>query len=187
MNIFFTSDEHYGHKRICEFANRPYRDVVEMREAFIRRHNEVVRPGDQVYHLGDFCFESAEEATKIAKRLTGQKFLIWGNHDKNLRKSKEFQAHWGWCKDYAEIKVGELKIVLAHYPFMTWNKSHHGSWNIHGHCHGSLKPDPHARRVDAGVDVWDYRPVSYEEVAKVMSTKTFVPVDQHGAREGGKY
>lgn len=186
MTIWFTSDQHYGHKRICEFAKRPFSDIVEMREELIQRHNEVVESGDLVYHLGDFAFLDDVEAIKIARRLNGNRYLIWGNHDKKLRKSKQFVSQWIWCKDYAEIDVpGDpgTKVILAHYPFLTWNKSHHGSFHLHGHCHGSLKPDPGARRVDVGVDCWNYYPVSFEEVAEVMSKKVFKPVDQHGARD----
>lgn len=183
MTCFFTSDQHFGHRRICEFSNRPYDDLVEMREDFIRRHNDVVGPGDLVYHLGDFSFADPEESIKIAKRLNGNKYLVWGNHDKRLRKSQEFVSQWVWCKDMAEIDIEGQKIVLCHYPMLTWNKSHHGSFMVHGHCHGSLKPDPHSLRADVGVDCWDYYPVTFEELQKVMSKKTFKPVDHHGDRD----
>lgn len=176
QNVFFTSDQHYGHKRICEFAKRPFANADDMAEEFIKRHNEVVKPGDRVYHLGDFSFQKPRDATNIARRF---------NHDEELRDDEDFEAEWVWCKDLAEIKVGDQKIVLCHFPMMAWNKSHHGSFHVHGHCHGTLKPDQGALRVDAGVDVWDYRPVSFEEIAREMSKKTFVPVDQHGARGNG--
>ncbi len=185
MTVYFTSDQHFGHRRICEFSKRPYADLTEMREDFILRHNRVVKPGDSVYHLGDFSFADEEDSTKIARRLNGQKFLVWGNHDKGLRKSKDFLVQWVWTKDFAEIKVNEIKIVLCHYPLLVWNGSHHGSWNLHGHSHGSLKPDGGALRVDVGVDCHDYTPVSFEEVAAIMKTKTFKPVDQHGDRGNG--
>lgn len=198
MNVFFTSDTHYFHKNIIRFTqespakqlykgsgSRPFPTILEMHEEMIRRWNEVVAPGDQVYHLGDFSFGTPEESVRVAKRLNGQKFLIWGNHDKGLRKDKDFMAQWAWCKDMAEIWVGDIKVVLCHYPMLTWNKSHHGSWNLHGHCHGSLPADPGALRVDVGVDCWDYTPVSVEELVKVMSKKTYKPVDHHGKRGNG--
>jgi calcineurin-like phosphoesterase family protein len=34
--------------------------------------------------------------------------------------------------------------------------------NLHGHSHGKLKPLP--RQFDAGVDVWDFRPVMLDEI-----------------------
>jgi calcineurin-like phosphoesterase family protein len=184
--VFFTSDTHYGHKNIISFCNRPYDDIREMREDLIRRWNDVVEPGDLVYHLGDFAFCDAKEAADIARRLNGQKYLIWGNHDKSLRKSKEFMDQWVWAKDFAEIEVEGTKVVLCHFPMLAWNKSHHGSFHLHGHCHGTLKPDPGARRLDAGVDVWDYYPIPFQQVAAEMAKKVFVPIDGHGTRGNGR-
>jgi len=71
-------------------------------------------------------------------------------------------------------------IILCHYPFLTWNKSHYGSWNLHGHCHGTLPDDPNSLRLDVGVDVHNFSPISFDEVSTIMSTKNFKPIDHHG-------
>jgi len=180
VNIFFTSDTHYGHANVIKYSNRPFQDVDEMNEMMIKNWNDVVRPGDLVYHLGDFAFTTLEKATEIARRLNGQKYLVFGNHDKRLRKERDFLAQWVWAKDFAEIKVGDQKIVLCHYAMLVWNQSHRGAWNLHGHSHGNLPVDKHALRIDVGVDCWDYEPVSYDEIADVMSEREFRPVDHHG-------
>ncbi len=180
MTIWFTSDQHYSHKNIIEYSKRPFADVKEMNEAMVQRWNEVVRPGDLVYSLGDFCLGDEEDAVKYAKRLIGQKYLVYGNHDKRLRKNKDFNAQWIWQKDYAKIEVGNQKIILCHFPFLTWDGSHKGNWNLHGHSHGSLPDDPNALRLDVGVDCWDYYPVSFEELQKRMSKKEYRPIDHHG-------
>lgn len=158
-----------------------------MNEAMVDNWNAVVRPGDLVYHLGDFSFGTVEDSVKIAKRLMGQKYLVFGNHDKRLRKERDFLAQWIWSKDFAEIKVGDQKIVLCHYAMLTWNQSHRGSWNLHGHSHGSLKDDPGALRTDVGVDCWDYTPVHYDVLKDLMSKRTFKPMDHHGKRDDEDY
>lgn len=183
VQVFFTSDTHYGHANIIKHSKRPFRDVAEMDEAMIRNWNAVVRPGDLVYHLGDFAFCEANRATWIASRLAGQKYLVFGNHDKHLRKDKAFLAQWIWARDYAEIKVGDQKINLMHYAMLVWNGSHRGAWQLFGHSHGSIKDDPHALRLDVGVDVWNFEPVSFENLRVVMGRKTFAPVDHHGRRD----
>jgi len=179
-NIFFTSDTHFGHANVIKYSKRPFTDVDAMREAMIANWNAIVRPGDLVYHLGDFAFTPADEAVRIAKRLTGQKCLVYGNHDKRLRKDQGFGAQWAWCKDMADVKVGDQRIVLCHYAMLTWNQSHRGAWQLHGHSHGSLSPDPRSLRVDVGVDCWDYQPVAFETLKSTMGTKDFQPVDHHG-------
>lgn len=185
--IFFTADLHLGHSRVIEYSRRPYSNVDEMNEALIENWNRVVGKSDSVYVLGDFAFVRPPEAVRFAQRLNGaQKLLIFGNHDKRLRDNKPFMQEWVWGKDYAEITIGDQKIIMSHYPFLTWAKSHYGSWDLHGHCHNSLKPDPHARRVDVGVDAWNYAPVSFDEIKTVMDSKDFKPVDHHGARGEGE-
>ena len=185
MTTWFTSDSHYSHANILGYSQRPFDDVRDMDESLIMNWNACVQPGDLVYHLGDFALCDAERATKIAKRLAGNKYLIFGNHDKRLRKDKEFLAQWVWAKDYAEIEVEKQKIVLCHFAFRTWNGSHRGSWNLFGHSHGSLKDDPRSLQIDVGVDCHSYYPISFEEVKKLMSKKTFAPVDHHGQRGDG--
>lgn len=182
-NVYFTSDQHYGHTNIIQYSKRPFDDIIEMRETFVTNYNSAVQPNDTVYHLGDFAFLKVDEAVKILKRLNGNKYLIFGNHDKRLRKEPDFLKHWGWTKDLAEITVNEQKIVLCHYAMLTWNGSHRGSWNLHGHSHGSLPEDKFTKRLDVGVDCHSYYPISFNEVKITMDKKEFKPVDHHGARE----
>ena len=146
QQVWFTSDTHFGHANIVKYSGRPFADVYEMNEALILNWNAVVRPGDVVYHLGDFALCDVENASKIVKRLMGQKYLVFGNHDKVLRKDKDFLGHWIWGKDMADIKVGEQRIVLLHYAMRVWNQSHRGAWQLHGHSHGSLKEEPTCSR-----------------------------------------
>ena len=68
----------------------------------------------------------------------------------------------------------EQHIVLCHYPLAKWNKSHHGSWNLHGHCHGDMndfEKDQCALRLDVGTDCFNYTPISYEQVKAIMKQK----------------
>lgn len=184
--IWFTSDTHYFHRQVIEYCNRPFSSVEEMNEALIANWNRVVSPKDIIYHLGDFAFCKADKAIEIVKRLNGKKHLIFGNHDKSLRKSKEFLELWESTQDLKEIKVpdetaptGTRKIVMCHYPLVTWNASSYLSFSTHGHTHGNLYDDPHSLRCDVGVDCWNYTPVSFEQIKEKLSKKNFKPVDHH--------
>lgn len=182
---FFTSDTHFFHENIIKLCNRPFNSVEEMNKALISRWNARITKSDLVYHLGDFTLKcTAEQARDVVKQLNGQIILIRGNHDKVADQIKDAFAA---VKDYAEISVpdpdtpnGKRKIVLLHYAMRVWNSSHHGSYHLYGHSHGSLPDDPNALAFDAGVDCWGFAPLSYEEVKSVMSGKSWKPIDHHG-------
>ena len=85
-NIFFTSDTHFAHENMCKFLDydgervRPFNNCKECDELMIQNWNEVVKPQDKIYFLGDLAFNK-NEADKIMPRLNGKKCLIRGNHD----------------------------------------------------------------------------------------------------------
>ena len=126
----------------------------------INHWNAAVQPGDEVWHLGDFALRtSAENASALLRSLEGRKHLITGNND-----SAEIRALSGWSsvQAYAEITVDGHRLVLCHYAFRTWNGMAKGVLNVHGHSHGRLKPMP--RQTDAGVDAWDFRPITVRQM-----------------------
>jgi calcineurin-like phosphoesterase family protein len=165
MTEWFTADTHFGHKRIIELAARPFGSVEEMDEVMIWRWNErVKKPGDLVYHLGDFAFAAHD---LYLRRLNGNKQLVVGNHDHRSRVNK---AHgWGTVNNMLSVRAGGLSIELCHYALRVWNKSQHGSLHLYGHSHGHLPGD--SQCLDVGVDCWDFRPVSLEEIRARLATQ----------------
>jgi len=177
MTIWFTSDTHYGHANVIKYCNRPFETVEEMDNILIANYNSRVMPNDTVYHLGDFSL--GRDADRILQRLNGRIHLILGNHDKLKPYVRDmFES----VSAYKEITEYDTKIVMCHYAFRVWNKSHHGSWNLHGHSHGNLPAI--GKQLDVGVDSHNYFPISLSEVKAIMDKKAFVPVDHHdGERE----
>lgn len=180
-DIWFISDTHFGHTNIIKYDKRPFASITEHDEALIENWNALVKRGDLVYHLGDFAFyKSVEQVERVLSVLNGQIHHVYGNHDR-----QQVNAAKGWASQqhYKEIKVNigeprKKKIVLCHYPFMTWNAAHHGSWHLHGHCHGNLQPSS-TTRIDVGVPCWNYRPVSLDQIVEEMKNRKYVVVDQH--------
>lgn len=183
MSVFFTADTHFGHANIIKYSNRPYQHVNDMDDELCYNWNSVVSPEDFVYHLGDFSFGKAD---KYLAQLNGHIFFVPGNHDREMRRIRE-EKRWNhkitWLPELAEVVIGEQRIVLCHYALRVWRKSHHGTWHLYGHSHGSLPEDPHSRSFDVGVDVHNYHPISFQEVEKRMSKKQWKPVDHHGAEQ----
>lgn len=160
-------------------CNRPFPSVDEMDEILTGNWNMLVKPGDTVYHIGDFAWWkwTQQRVNAQVKRLNGHKFLIYGNHDRDCVKRSE---GWVWKGERKKIKAFDQEIVLDHYAGRVWNKSGWGCWQLYGHSHGGLADDPNALQMDVGVDCHDYKPISFEQVREIMKTKTFVPVDHHG-------
>jgi len=186
MTIFFTADPHWHHGNILKYCNRPFKDVQEMNEALITNWNAKVQPGDTVYMLGDVAFSDEATIAKILDRLNGQKFLIYGNHDKPIKNSQLLKSKFVKCCDYYELTVkddkaerGQQSIIMSHFAFLIWNKAHQGSWHVHGHSHGNLKYPFEAKILDIGVDAHNYAPISYEELKKIMDKKPIQKVDHH--------
>jgi calcineurin-like phosphoesterase family protein len=190
MTVHFTSDTHFGHANVIKYSKRPFKDATDMDEQMILRWNSVVKPQDTVYHLGDFAFKNEYDLTRILERLNGQKFLIYGNHDQVIKRSKDLRKFFRWCRDYYELShpdvdgyQGFRKICLFHFPMVSWNKMHHGAWHLHGHCHHNLRYPFVGRIMDAGVDGmgYNYTPISFDFVKKCMDSITQPQfLDHHG-------
>jgi calcineurin-like phosphoesterase family protein len=160
IRIWFTGDTHFGHAGAIGRFKRPFQSVPEMNEALVAHWNARVRATDQVWHLGDFAVRLDRHAIHaLLGRLHGEKHLVIGNND-----GANTIEQPGWCsvQYYAEIMVEQVRLVLCHYPFRTWNGMYKGAYNLHGHSHGQLKAL--TRQVDVGVDVWDLAPVALGEV-----------------------
>lgn len=135
---YYIADVHFGHQNILNFENRPFKTVEEMDEEYIKRWNNKVGKGDEIYILGDLSFRKGKETTEILKRLNGMKFLIKGNHDHLFLDDKDFDPSlFVWIKDYHLVKDEKTPIVLFHYPIQTWDRKHYGSLHFYGHVHSN--------------------------------------------------
>lgn len=168
VDVFFTSDTHFGHANILRYCDRPFGSIKEHDEALLQRAWETVGAEAVLIHLGDVAF--GREAAHFVDRLPGAtRILVAGNHDE--QKTLEAPG-WDRVVPYLELTLtggrgGSRRLVLSHYPFEVWNGGHKGVMHLHGHSHGrlpSLLKDRGGSRLDVGVDCFDYRPVSLEDV-----------------------
>jgi len=179
--LWFTSDTHFGHRGILKHqqTRSHFSSLEEMDETLIFNWNSRVKPGDCIFHLGDFFLCSSDRAKSILSRLNGEIHLIEGNHDSNAHTLRKKLASY---RQIAEVNVDDpdrkVCIICCHYCMRTWNKSHHGSWHIHGHSHGSLQR-PEGPVLDVGVDCHNLSPISYWELKEFMLGRTFPIVDHH--------
>jgi calcineurin-like phosphoesterase family protein len=164
---FFTSDLHFFHKNVIKYCNRPYASVEEMNEGLISNWNADVKKHDIVYIIGDVFFCGTAAAEKILQRLNGEKRLIYGNHDKMIRKSKLLQSYFTILPDLYSENIDGIQVYMCHFPFMTWDKNN-GSFMLHGHSHGQIPFDPTVRRLDVGVDCFNMAPVEWKVIKEKL-------------------
>ena len=154
----------------------------------IMEWNRCVEPGDTVYHLGDFTLCGVLLADQYFKQLHGEVKVLsnpwhhdkgWLNRDYRCTTMGRNGTHYT-VKKLGSIEVLEnlagqlLPIVLCHYPFARWDRSHHSSWHLHGHSHGKYHGD--GLILDVGVDsaykyFKKYRPFSIDDVQAIMDIK----------------
>lgn len=173
MTVWFTADLHIGHEAIIPHSNRPFGSVEEMDEVLLRHWDELLKPGDRFYILGDIAMNRRYVEPALDRIPRGvQVACVFGNHDHHNRKIIDAHPMVVWSGDLKEVKVDGQRIVLFHYAMRSWPSLQHGSWQLHGHSHNGLHP--WERQLDVGVDsavklVGEYRPMSFEEVSRFIS------------------
>lgn len=165
---WFTSDWHLSHKNILKLSNRPFSDIEVHDEYIINKYNELVKPNDNVYILGDISFNQSYNTYKnIFKQLKGNIYVILGNHDnKNhlIRCQKE-----GLITSVREsqiLNIGSDTIHLTHYPLREFYGFYNKGYHLYGHCHGNI-PD-YCKSTDVGVDCWEYGVVEWAELKQYI-------------------
>lgn len=168
-----TSDQHFWHKNILKFqlkaGSRPFDTVQEMNEGIIERHNEVVDPDDEVWMIGDFGFCNVNQAVSILERLNGRKHFVFGNHDRPMRDPR-VRRFFESMSAYNEIKIGKTRCVLSHFPFLSWNREHHGALHFYGHTHNSIPYVEQGYSMDIGCDANMCYPFIVEDIIDSLAT-----------------
>jgi len=162
--IWFISDTHFGHGNIIKYCTRPFQTADEMDAYIMKQWQELIKPGDTVYHLGDVAmYVRGDTAAHVERRewlrqeLTGNIKLIQGNHDR---------VSSGWLQKYLRITSiaprqcrktamgpihpavllpdSEYPILMSHRPldekeFQYYERRHDLviQLNLHGHIHNS--------------------------------------------------
>jgi len=150
-----------------------------MNKTLIRKWNERVKPEDTVFVIGDFCFRNSSgkkgEGIKVSASyweniLNGKIIHIKGNHDKNNSTKTIIEK--------SVIGYGGKRVNLVHKPdFADINYR----INFTGHVHQKWQIKRIAKDwnrftdiklirftdcINVGVDVWDFYPITFEEIHK---------------------
>ena len=166
MTDFFTADLHFGHNNVINFKNtdgtnaRDFATVQDMEDAMVQMHNEIVKPTDKVYMLGDIAFN--QRGLDKVKQMNGIKILVKGNHDQ-LKLNKYVDVF----KDVRGCHVMN-GLVFTHIPIHIDQLGRFGC-NVHGHLHMNRvmqgdKIDP--RFLCVSVEHTALKPIEFEDMVE---------------------
>jgi len=184
MKVYYTSDAHFQHGNIIRYTARPWlkkgdldakgewiskeveaKRVDSMNKALIRNFNQKLKPGDKIFHVGDFCFKGGKEASgKVSSEIYESQINapithILGNHDKN-------NAIKGGLES-ATIRFAKKTFQLIHRPPRKRNQIPAGvDCVLCGHVHNNWKHKfvGGIPVINVGVDVWNFNLVSSQDI-----------------------
>jgi len=174
-NIWFQSDFHFNHENIIKYCNRPFKNVNEMNNIIIKRHNERVKKEDTVYFLGDFGFFASKNRSfrgegkpynpdQFLSQMNGKYWgFVKGNHDKSSNK-------WHPISDEIILNQNGLRIQLIHDSL--YGKVDY-SLILCGHHHNKFKLkelfylNKISLIINCSCDVWNFYPVRLDEVLSI--------------------
>ncbi len=210
-NIWITSDTHGYHPGIVRGTThwreenengekvipldivRDFDTVEEMNETMVKNINSNVKENDTLFHLGDWTFGGFEKIEEFRKRIHCKNIhILLGNHDHHIEGNKEGVRNlFKSVNNYLEVGVGSKnnnkKLILCHYPIVSWNHLKRGAFMLHGHQH--LKGDKrfgNGRRMDVGMcGSPEFRPYNLEEIFDILKDQANFEV-QSRVKEGVK-
>ena len=183
--IYFSSDQHFGHRNVLRFCQRPYETTKEMGKALIDNWNSKVTNNDIVFVLGDFFwFHSRHEIKKVIDKLNGKTiYIVPGNHckrvayelcDERVQLLDDISALYIRETGTPQVKY---EVYVSHMPLMSWPHRERGSYNFFGHIHSGPRslsqvdqdlPFHKGLQYDIGVDNNEYTPIELEEVINIL-------------------
>ena len=193
-NIWVTSDTHYDHTNICrgvsrwgkyndegifvadEASTREFKELEDMNNLLVENINDNVDAEDWLIHMGDWSFGGFEKIEEFREKINCKNIvLMLGNHDHHIQNDKNsVKKLFTHVSHYLEMNIKAIgTFVLCHYPIISWNGLHRGTYMLHGHQH--LKGDVkfgNGRRMDVGVDGSpEFRPYHIEELVKLLEPR----------------
>ena len=180
QKVFFSSDWHLGHRNVLQYDSRPFNNIDDHDRLIIDNWNyRLINTGNIGFLLGDFALTNERKLDEYAAQIAGTVYYVQGNHD-HKKDLKILGRYFEILAPLQEVEINGQLIVLCHYCMMVWNKSHRGSWHLFGHSHGNLG-DLDGKRIDVGINNWNYTPVELDLITKVMGSKKIHEVDHHVA------
>lgn len=167
---YYIADLHLFDEATLRQTKRPFKTTADIMAAMQIEWNKKVRPFEHVYILGDVAHwglnmsrDKVRAFARYMDSLNGRKVLIIGNHDGRNLEVKEFRDCFYRINTRIEMRDGDHKVFLDHYPVEDWNGLHTGTIHLHGHVHNNpVREIPN--RYNVAIDAIGLAPVTLEEL-----------------------
>lgn len=207
-SFWWTADTHFNHKPFV-YEKRGYKTSLDHDNGLIHKHNELVKPTDTLFFLGDFILSvnKPEDCLGFLRRLNFETcYMLWGNHNASVKQLffeqillqynlKDVEIYpltvnLGNKKvifvgNYLECYINNKHIIMDHFAKLIWHKNGHGSWNLVGHSHGGLeKASPNnfeSKILDVGIDNFA-GPINFRDIKNIMGRKNVEILDHHSGQ-----
>lgn len=162
---YWTADFHLSMPEIIEYEDRPYGSVQEMDKDILAKCH-ALQPDDTIVHIGDlYCYNQQIKPFDFINGIPATFLNIRGNHDLNNRvKSVCESMHFFLSKRFPYVSA-------SHYPTYDSKISRdclvapiHLCGHIHRKWRHCLDLDHNILNINVGIDAWNYRLVSEEEL-----------------------
>lgn len=168
MAIFVTSNMQLGRPTSMKKYKRDFESVDDMNTHLINSWNDVVKPGDVVYHLGNFAWDP-KTAQDTLLRLNGEIKILVAEHDKPIEILAEKNMLRSGVSIVTQVEVLDtLKCVLSYWPLQAWPNKSKRYYSIIGYPDKKFKSDPKTRVINISSDLWNNKPQDLERIIEIF-------------------
>lgn len=179
MTVWVISDCHFGHKNILSYCpeSRPFSNTEIHDAVIIENWNNIVKPDDTIYVLGDFFMGPTDLIDEILPQLNGHIKLVSGNHDekRRLRKFQEYGVELLAYKEGYQLFHDGVLFYMNHFPIGDTGYKGCAQIYLYGHIHDAapegLVAENGYETFHVGVDTNNLTPVNLSNIAKLYKEK----------------
>ncbi len=158
--IWFWSDQHFGHKNIIGYCNRPFEDVNQMERELMANYYSTITENDVCIWVGDVSFMNDGFTNDLLDEMPGYKILVLGNHDIDhgvIRKLNFDEVH---------SILSVRNFIVSHHPW--WNVPAE-RFHIHGHIHNNVTNNP--QHINVSVEHTNYKPRNLVDIMNEIKNR----------------
>jgi calcineurin-like phosphoesterase family protein len=157
-NIYVWSDQHFNHKNIIKYSDRPFGSIQEMNEYMVFQYCSLITPNDVVIWVGDVGFGDITLVQQLLAECVGYNVLIPGNHDFKGLTGKLRDMEFDEIHAIASLPIDGTEYIFTHYPLTDIPD---GCVSVHGHTHTINLSQRH---INVSVEQLGYCPINLRDL-----------------------